>query len=154
MIVGITNPDPGRTKDEVVDPNRSLPSANPLIYYERYQMVKSVLDAEGLEHDEYSIVSFPINQPELYKYYVPLDAIFYLTIYDDWGRRKQEYFQGLGLKITILWEKPESEKGLTSSMIRARIINGEPWEDLVPLKAYEFLKILDMKEGLKLDVKK
>ena len=148
LIVGITNPDPSRTKEEAVDPHRSLPSANPLTYYERYQMIKLALDAKGLNHDEYSLVPFPINQPELYKYYVPLDAIFYLTIYDEWGRKKEQYFQELKLETRILWEKPKAEKGITSSRIRALIMSKKKWMDLVPIEVYEFLLELDIEERL------
>ncbi|GAG96495.1 unnamed protein product, partial [marine sediment metagenome] len=69
-------------------------------------MTQAALLEQGLRLTEFSIVPFPINVPELIKYYVPLDAIFFLTIYDDWGRQKKDYFQALGLKIHVLWEVP------------------------------------------------
>ncbi|MBW2086390.1 MAG: nicotinate-nucleotide adenylyltransferase, partial [Deltaproteobacteria bacterium] len=43
LVVGVTNPDPSVTKDEKADPNRSQPLANPMTYYERYVMVRTVL---------------------------------------------------------------------------------------------------------------
>lgn len=132
LVVGITNPDPSLTRDSDANPHRSTPLANPLTYYERYLMTQAALLEQGLRLKEFSIVPFPINVPELIKYYVPLDAIFFLTIYDDWGRQKKDYFQSLGLKIHILWEVPIEQKGLSSSDIRDLMRKGEKWEHLVP----------------------
>ncbi|MCI5121733.1 MAG: nicotinate-nucleotide adenylyltransferase, partial [Candidatus Electrothrix sp. AUS4] len=75
---------------------------------------------------------FPINFPERYRYYVPLDATFFLTIYDDWGERKLEMFQALGLRIEVLWRRTPATKGLSATDIREKMREGEPWEHLVP----------------------
>jgi nicotinamide-nucleotide adenylyltransferase len=132
LVVGITNPDPLLTKDESVDPQRSNPLANPLTYFERYLMVRAVLEETGIEASRYSVVPFPINLPELYKFYVPLDAMFFLSIYDDWGKRKREYFTSLGLATHALREVPTAQKGLSASDIRRRMARNEPWQELVP----------------------
>jgi len=87
LVVGITNPDPFLTRQEDADPNRSAPQANPLTYYERYVMVGSALDEAWVSPREFSIVPFPINIPKLYKYYVPMDAVFFLSIYDKWEKK-------------------------------------------------------------------
>jgi nicotinamide mononucleotide adenylyltransferase len=132
LVVGITNPDPFLTRDESADPARSSVLANPLTYYERYILVKTVLGEIGLNLHEFSVVPLPINLPERYKYYVPMDAVFFLTIYDDWGRRKLNYFQSLGLKTHVLWEVPPEKKGISGSDIRNRMLCSEPWEHMVP----------------------
>ena len=88
LVVGITNPDPTLTKADAADPVRSLPESNPLTYFERYTIIRAVMFEQGLDA-EFSIVPFPINIPELYRFYLPLDAVFYLTIYDEWGKRKK-----------------------------------------------------------------
>lgn len=132
LIVGITNPDPSLTRKDPADLQRSRPISNPLSYFERYTLIKSTLFGEGLGFDEFSIVPFPINFPELYKYYVPLDATFLLTIYDGWGRKKLRQFQSLGLKTLVLWEKPLEEKGLSGTEIRRRMVSGLAWEHLMP----------------------
>jgi nicotinamide mononucleotide adenylyltransferase len=132
LIVGITNPDPLLTRDDPADPARSSPLANPLTYYERYQLIRTVLLEAGLDLLSFSIVPFPINFPELYRHYVPLDAVFYLTIYDDWGRRKLEQFEAMGLTTEVLWERPSAEKGLSAEDIRRLMVCGEPWQHLVP----------------------
>jgi nicotinamide-nucleotide adenylyltransferase len=149
LVVGITNPDPSLTRDSDANPHRSTPLANPLTYYERYLMTQAALLEQGLSLAEFSIVPFPINVPELIKYYVPLDAIFFLTIYDDWGRQKKEYFESMGLKIHILWEVPFEKKGLSSSDIRDSIIKGQPWEHLVPSSVVRLMKEWKISKRLK-----
>lgn len=132
LVVGITNPDPHSTKAEATDPSRSDPAANPLTYFERHRVVKAVLHHAGVGYDEFSIVPFPINYPERYPYYVPFDALFFLSIYDDWGRRKQEYFTDLGLTTHVLWEVSPEQKGISGVDVRKRMAAGDPWEHLVP----------------------
>jgi nicotinamide mononucleotide adenylyltransferase len=131
-VVGITNPDPFLTKEEATDTGRSDCLANPLTYYERFVMLRTVLLDAGLDWQSFSIVPFPINLPERYVYYVPMDAAFFLSIYDDWGRRKLNYFKSLGLDVHILWEVPPEQKGISAGDIRQCMITGEPWQHLVP----------------------
>lgn len=140
IVVGITNPDPLLTREDPADPQRSAPHSNPLTYYERYVMVRAVLIEAGVGYDEFSIVPFPINLPELYRHYVPLDAMFYLTIYDEWGRRKLERFNSLCLKTEVLWKRSLDEKGLRASDIRGRMVVGDAWEHLVPHQTARLMK--------------
>ena len=149
LVVGITNPDPSLTRDSDANPHRSTPLANPLTYYERYLMTQAALLEQDLRLREFSIVPFPINVPELIKYYVPLDAIFFLTIYDDWGRQKKDYFQSLGLKIHVLWEVSLEQKGLSSSDIRDLMRKGEKWEHLVPSSVANLMKQWNVAQRLK-----
>jgi nicotinamide mononucleotide adenylyltransferase len=140
LVVGITNPDPMLTRDDPSDPLRSLPEANPLTYFERYTMVRAALIEAGVRESEISIVPFPINLPELYQHYLPMGGIFYLTIYDDWGRKKLEQFKTLGLETELLWERSPAQKGLTSAEIRKRMAAGEPWEHMVPPSTASLMK--------------
>jgi nicotinamide mononucleotide adenylyltransferase len=144
LIVGITNPDPTLTKKEPEDFQRDNPLSNPLTYYERYILVNEVLQAQGVKPNEFSVVPFPISMPELYKYYVPLDGLFFLTIYDDWGRKKLNIFKSLGLKTHVLWEVPPSKKGISAAEIRRLMVDGEPWEHMVPSRVSHFLKKWDI----------
>lgn len=132
LVIGITNPDPMLVKEERVDPRRSDPLANPLTYYERYVLIKEALGAAGISPEAYSIVPLPINLPERYQYYVPMDAVFFLTIYDGWGERKLHYFKALGLQTHILRRVSVEEKGLSASDIRQAILQGQPMDHLVP----------------------
>jgi nicotinamide mononucleotide adenylyltransferase len=149
LVVGITNPDPGLTREDAADPQRSRPSANPLTYYERYIMIRSALLEAGVQLLHFSIVPFPINLPELYRYYVPLDATFFLTIYDAWGRRKLQGFQELGLNTEVLWRKPPEGKGLRGAEVRRRMASGAPWEHLVPARVCDLMKAWGIPERLR-----
>ncbi|MFX0141440.1 MAG: adenylyltransferase/cytidyltransferase family protein [Candidatus Hodarchaeota archaeon] len=149
LIVGITNPDPSLTRDSEANPHRSKPLANPLTYYERYVMVQAALIEQGLKLSEFSIVPFPINVPELIKYYVPIDTIFFLTIYDDWGRQKKRFFESLGLKIHVLWEVTLENKGLSSSDIRKAMIEDKQWEHFLPKSVARLMKKWDIITRLK-----
>lgn len=149
LVVGITNPDPLLTRDDPSDPFRSLPAANPLTYFERYTLVRAALIESQIQESEFAIVPLPINLPELYGHYVPMDGTFYLTIYDDWGRKKLEQFQALGLKTEILWERPSTEKGLTGALVRKRMAAGEPWEHMVPPSTASWMKAWEVPERIR-----
>ena len=79
LIVGITNPDPILSREDRADPARSTVSANPLTYFERYQIVAAALTDAGMGSHNFSVVPFPINLPGLYRL-VPLDSVFFITI--------------------------------------------------------------------------
>ena len=149
LIVGITNPDPSLTGRETTDPHRSDPFANPLTYFERYVMLRATLKEQGLASHAFSVVPFPINFPELYQYYVPMDATFFLTIYDNWGKKKLERFRSLGLPVDIMWERPLSEKGISGAQVRLSMAEGKPWEDLVPASTRDLMHQWDIPTRLK-----
>jgi nicotinamide-nucleotide adenylyltransferase len=132
LIVGVTNPDPGATAQDAADPARSKPENNPLTYYERACLVRSALLEAGLEHQEFTITPFPINFPELYKYYVPMDAVFFLSIYDEWGKRKLALFEQAGLRTHVLREVNREHKGISGTEVRVRMIADQEWRSLVP----------------------
>jgi nicotinamide-nucleotide adenylyltransferase len=149
LVVGITNAEPAMVQDEAADPQRSTPLANPLTYYERYQLVRSALVESGVALLDFSIVPLPISQPERYRHYVPLDAVFFLSIYDDWGRQKKQYFETLGLKTCVLREVTPDQKGISSTTIRQCMLNGEPWRHLVPKSVAALLEEWDISQRLR-----
>jgi nicotinamide-nucleotide adenylyltransferase len=132
LVVGITNPDPTLTAFHPSNPHRSLPSSNPFTFYERMIMTRDSLLESGLLLSEFIIVPMPINKPELIRNYAPADAMFFLTVYDDWGRAKVRTLEGLGLKTKVLWERDLAEKTHSSTEIRWKIATGQPWEVEVP----------------------
>jgi nicotinamide mononucleotide adenylyltransferase len=148
LVVGITNPDPTLTRYDPADPGRSSPAHNPLSYYERYRVVQRTLQEQLWSWEEFSIVPLPINFPELYQFYVPLTATFFLTIYDDWGERKLHMFQSLGLTTEILWRRPVAEKGLTSTKVRQMMAAGLDWRPLVPPGVAVMLEMLGIPQRL------
>ncbi|MDD3473593.1 MAG: nicotinate-nucleotide adenylyltransferase [Syntrophaceae bacterium] len=149
LVIGITNPDPSLTSSDATNLERSLDSSNPLSYLERYWLVKAALIEEGMDYTQFSVIPFPINFPKLYRYYVPVEAMFYLTIYDDWGRRKLQLLSENGLRTEILWDRPADQKGLTGSRIRNLIADGGKWESFVPLSVAELIKKWNIASRLK-----
>ncbi len=148
LVVGITNPDPTLTKFDPADPGRTAPERNPLTFYERYRVVKRALERQGWAPEDFSLVPLPINFPDLYRYYVPLTAVFFLTIYDEWGERKLQMFQSLGLTVEVLWRRSLAAKGLTSTEVRRVMVGGGDWRALVPPGAAEMLERLDIPQRL------
>ena len=149
IIVGITNPDPSLTKDHESNPHRSTKLNNPLTYYERMLMIKETLLEKGLKLSEFSIVPFPINFPHLLKYYVPLDKVFFLSIYDDWGRQKKKYLESLGLNVYVLWEVALEKKGISGQEVRKKMINDQSWEQFVPKSVQNLIIEWNIIERLK-----
>lgn len=144
LYVGITNPDPGFVEDDLTNPERSRPANNPLTYFERLRMVVAALLAEGLGPADFSVVPLPINRPEFFRHYVPLDAVFFLTIYDGWGEKKLEMFQSLGLTTEVMWRRPAAEKGITGSQVRNLIAANDDWESLVPPAVVKIIREIDL----------
>ena len=132
LIVGVTNSDPTFTNKDLTNPDRSLKSANPLSYFERLIMIREALLETGMSYDCFDIVPFPINRPELIAFYVPTDATHYITIYDDWGRRKLHLLESQGFKVVVLWDKRPEDKNVSATEIRRNIAMGVQWEHLLP----------------------
>ncbi len=144
LVVGITNPDPTLTRDEDVDAHRSQRMANPLTYWERRVLIRRILEASGVAYNAVSVTPMPITHPELLANYVPMDAMFFLSIFDDWGRRKLARLQGLGLQTHVLWEVTEAQKGISASDVRERMRGNHPWEGMVPPAAVALLREWDI----------
>jgi len=149
LVVGITNPDPHLTKTETADPKRSDSFSNPLTYFERHLMVGTALLEAGLNSNDFMIVPFPISFPDRYQYYVPMDAVFFLTIYDEWGRRKLQYFKSLGLNTHVLRQVPPGKKGISGRDVRERIANGQAWEHMVPASVPVLIERWNIRDRLK-----
>jgi nicotinamide mononucleotide adenylyltransferase len=151
LVVGITNPDPSLSREDSSDPKRTRRIANPLTYFERYIMVGEALVEAGVDREGFSVVPFPISVPDLYHYYVPMDAVFFITICDAWGERKLELLRSRGLNVDVMWRKTPETKGLTGAEVRNRMIEGAPWEHLVPESTARLIRewgIVDRIRGL------
>lgn len=130
LVVGITNPDPTLVVFEPTEPRRGSDDANPCTYYERYLMVEAALVANGVPHDAFRIVPFPHGMPDRLFHYAPRDALYLLTIYDDWGEAKLRRFRELDLATHVMWRR--DAKVTSGTEIRRALIEGRPWEHLVP----------------------
>jgi nicotinamide-nucleotide adenylyltransferase len=77
-----------------------------------------------------------------------MDAVFFLTIYDEWGKRKLGYFSDMGLATHVLWEVPPEKKGLSAANIRMRMLEKATWTHLMPPAAAKLLAEWDIVERL------
>lgn len=149
LFIGITNPDPSYVRESVNDMNRSTKSANPLTYYERYEMIRGALKEFGVPASEFDVIPFPINRPEYILQYAPSDAAYYLGICDEWDEEKLKILKGLGLRTEVLWRRNREKSGVTASWIRSCIATGEDWAHLVPKFVYEYLTTHQLDERIK-----
>lgn len=149
LVVGITNPDPSLTRPESADARRDAAASNPLTYWERQCMLRAALREAGLAWESFSIVPLPVNMPELYHHYVPMDAVFYLTIYDEWGRAKLQRFKELGLNVDVMWERPLAEKGISAAAVRQAMILGGDWQAMVPASVARLLDSWNIPDRLR-----
>jgi cytidyltransferase-like protein len=140
LYIGITNPDPHLTATSKADEVRSTRSANPMTYYERLEMIRDAMVESGVLRNQFEIVPFPINFPDLLHYYVPTSAIFYVTIYDDWGREKLNVLKEQGLIVEVMWERSMSERLTTGKQVRALIARDGDWHHLVPGSVQRYIE--------------
>ena len=140
LIIGICNPEVHLSKYTSSNPHRSLRSSNPLTFYERLECIKGAMLEYGVERDEFEIVPFPINFPDRIFNYVPSSAVYYMTIYDQWGKEKYHTLkEELHLNVKVMWEVPIEQKGISASDIRLSILNGTEWRHLVPTSVYRYI---------------
>jgi len=130
LVVGITNPDPWQTTEEPTDPVRGSTEANPCTYYERYLMVEAALIGAGVEAHRLRIVPFPNGFPERLRHYAPREAVYLLTVYDDWGVEKLDRLRSLGLTTEVMWRR--TDKPISGARVRRAIAAGTDWQRLVP----------------------
>lgn len=140
LVIGITNPDKTHIKKEVESNHRHLPFSNPLSYYERMIMIRNALVDEKVPIEEFAIVPCPIDVPEVLLEYLPSDAVHFVTIYDDWGYAKKKKFESIGFNVHILWTRKMTDRVTEGRIVRQRIIEDKPWEDLVPKATVKVLK--------------
>lgn len=148
LITGIANPDPMLTARHPANPRRAEPTSNPFTYYERTAMLRSTLLQQGVEEKRFTIVPFPINRPELLRYYVPFEATFYLTIYDDWGRYKKELLESQGLRVEVFFVRPQTGLSMSATRVRELMAAGGDWKPLVPEPVAEYIVQNHLDESL------
>ncbi len=162
LIIGITDCDPERSyfkynekihyfdKNNLLIPFRSIENpVFPFTFYDRMKMIKDSLISEGIRANEFDIVPFPIHKIYILKYYIPLKATIFATIYDEWGRKKVKMFKNMGFNVKILWERDMSTRFTTGSEVRKRILENKEWKNLVPFPVYIYIKENKLDEVLK-----
>lgn len=137
LIVGITSPENANLLREEVDPHRSNAAANPFTFYERFNMVKAALLEAGVKREDFEIVPYPIERPEILYNYIPLSATSFFTIYDDWGYEKLHRLGELGYGTHVLFDT--RDKAMCSTEIRQKIVDDTDWKQMVPPAVYKYI---------------
>ena len=130
VFVGITNPDPTRIKPEASDPLRHLPESNPYTYVERLLMVKAAAVDAGIEPTRLHVIPFPVNEPDLWRAYVPEDVVQFIRLFSDWGGTKLERLREAGYEVVVLDEGAGKE--VSGADVRRALREGGDWKSLVP----------------------
>jgi nicotinamide-nucleotide adenylyltransferase len=130
LFVGITNPDPQRIKPEASDPLRHLPESNPYSYVERLLMVKAAAVDARIDLARLHVIPFPVNEPELWRAYVPEDVVQYIRLFSDWGGTKLDRLREAGYEVIVLDQGAEKE--ISGAEVRAALRENGDWESLVP----------------------
>ena len=140
VFVGITNPDPNRIKPEASDPLRHLPESNPYTYVERLLMVKAAAGDVGIEPTRLHVIPFPVNEPELWRAYVPDDVVQFIRLFSDWGGTKLDRLREAGFDVVVLDEGAGKE--ISGVDVRQAIREAGDWKRLVPPGVAEVLQEL------------
>lgn len=150
LYVGITHPDifacPAASP---LDVHGTLVRDNPLAYIERYEMIRDSLLEFGVKREEFEIIPFPVDRPDVLAQYAPADAVYYMSICGEWDREKEKILSSLGLKTEILWERDAEEKGITGTELRALIAGDGLWRQYMPKAAAEYLTEHGLDERIK-----
>ena len=150
LYVGITHPDifacPAASP---LDVHGTLVRDNPLAYIERYEMIRDSLLEFGVKREEFEIIPFPVDRPDVLAQYAPADAVYYMSICGEWDREKEKILSSLGLKTEILWERNAEEKGITGTELRALIAGDGSWRQYMPKAAAEYLTEHGLDERIK-----
>lgn len=143
VVIGITNPDRSAPKDQI-DAARTDLVNNPFSYYERAEMLGLALLERGWTRDEWRIVPAPIEEQTRLREFLPdvETSTIFVTIYDDWGRKKRDSMRQLGFQVEVVYERPGEEKGITSTEVRNRIRTGQEWHHLVPSSVGQYIEQL------------
>jgi nicotinamide-nucleotide adenylyltransferase len=141
LFVGITNPDPERIKPEASDPLRHLPESNPYSYVERLLMVKAAALDAGIDLARLHVIPFPVNEPELWRAYVPEDVVQFIRLFSDWGGTKLDRLREAGYEVVVLDEGEEKE--VSGAEVRAALREGGDWKSLVPAGVADVLNGLE-----------
>ncbi|MGN0391563.1 MAG: nicotinate-nucleotide adenylyltransferase [Bariatricus sp.] len=139
LYVGITFPDGSYIGEDPEMDEEGKKSANPLTYFERFEMIRDCLLDFKVPREAFDIIPFPMEREENLRQYMPNDAVCFLSICDAKTERDEKLLKSMGYAAEVLWRRNESDKGITGTQVRQRILADEKWSDLVPKSVYEYI---------------
>lgn len=146
LVLGVLSPEGSLEDGAGKGPGASESATNSLLSFdERHVLLRDLLDAEGVDPFAYSVVPLPLAQPVLYKFYLPQGATLFLPSEDDphfvrlaAGLAEEAQAEGFAL-VEIATSVPEFP---SEAEVRARLMAGENWRELVPALVAERLTAL------------
>lgn len=130
LVIGITNPDPTHVRHEDANPTRSRPGANPYPYWLRQRMVHDALLDERVDPGTFTILPFPIHEPDLWHHYVPPGVVHLLRVFSGWEEDKLARFEAAGYRTEVV--DPGAPKRTTGTAVRRAVAEDGDWRELVP----------------------
>lgn len=137
LIVGITNADAGPRVEHPASAHRHRPESNPFDYAQRRRLVEAALLADGVSSGKFTIVPFPLDEPEAWPRVIPRGALQLVRVFSDWEREKVRRFEAAGWSTVVLEGDPAAR--ISASDIRDALRAGRPWQHVVPPGARELL---------------
>ncbi len=131
VFIGITNPDPESCKPNASSAHRHQPESNPFTFWERQSMIQAALEHKSLQ-GRCRVVPFPLDRPQVWSSYIPLDATQFVRVFTDWERDKVKVLQDGGYPLRVIEGDPAH--AVRAINIRRALIQGdeEGWRPLVP----------------------
>ena len=143
----VTPPSPGLPRCFA---DRQAPASNPLTHEERVDLWTAILSAHQVPRAQFRFVGFPIDTPEFLPQAVPRSVKCFVTVYEDWNRRKVEIFGRLGYSVEVLYERAAAEKIYSGTVIRESLERGDAeWKELVPKVIISRLEALALGERIR-----
>ena len=146
LVIALTNPDKTLIKAELLAPHRHLREANPFSLLERIIMIQETLIDEKIPLERIIFISFPINMPDLWEYYITKEVVQFVRVVSPWENEKAERFKRWSSVVNILDSSNFKYTDISATEIRRRIHENSNWTDLVPPNVAMIIKELIKKD--------
>ena len=140
LVIGIGNPDEQHLQYNRLQPGSIRKRMNPFTYYERMQMIHAAMKDFGISREDYEIVPFPLDTPELLENYIPREGTCYMNLLDQWSDGKRRELEELGYRVEALRTGTSQEKKMTSASVLETMGTDGEWEKLVPRSVASYIK--------------
>jgi nicotinamide mononucleotide adenylyltransferase len=128
--------------------HRALPVSNPLTFFERFRVATAVMRSLDVPADRYSVIPFPVEEPEELTDFLPSSVTVFTTTYDKWNEQKIDVLRTAGYHVVNLWTR--SQKAVEGQEVRRLIVADDPhWRELVPAAVAAVLEDLNLAERLR-----
>lgn len=116
---------------------RNLSSSNPLTYWQRVEIIRSSLEAEGVSRDRFAFTPFPIETPSLLPEFISREIVCYTTIVSEWNNEKIQTLEDQGYTVEVLpTSVADGVRVTTGTSIREMFRSGRAdWRSFVPTGA-------------------